>query len=130
MKALRNAFKTIVNDELHQLGYLEEELSFSAGVCIAHYKEPLGMVLSKAAAAQKSAKSDKKGDRNAFCIVATKVCQTCHNLVRRRAYRCLNADSWVENSAVECVNCASDNWIWFIDKRLTFRHLRIQSQTR
>ena len=70
MKNLRKKFKEMVNDEL--LNYLNTEISFSAGVCIAHYKEPLSMVLSKAGAAQKTAKNDDKGKRDAFCIVASK----------------------------------------------------------
>lgn len=72
MQELRNKFKKMVNDELQALGYLNDEISFSAGICIAHYKEPLSMVLGKAAAAQKTAKADKKGERNAFTIVASK----------------------------------------------------------
>ena len=46
------------------------EFSFSAGIAIAHYKEPLALVLSNARHAQEVAKD--KGDRNAFCIVAAK----------------------------------------------------------
>ena len=72
MRDLRNKFKEMVNDELHQLGYLNADITFSAGVCIAHYKEPLSMVLAKAGAAQKTAKNKDKGDRDAFCIVASK----------------------------------------------------------
>ncbi len=72
MRDLRNKFKEMVNDELHKLGYLNADISFSAGICIAHYKEPLSMVLAKAGAAQKTAKKDDKGKRDAFCLVASK----------------------------------------------------------
>jgi CRISPR-associated protein Cmr2 len=90
MTALRNKFKELVNDKLQKLGYLNGELSFSAGVCIAHYKEPLSMVLSKANLAQKAAKSDKKGDRNAFCIVASKHSGENHETYFRWGADCKN----------------------------------------
>lgn len=70
MSELRSKFKELVNDELTK--YRTEEISFSAGVCIAHYKEPLSLVLGKAGKAQKVAKNEDKGDRNAFCITASK----------------------------------------------------------
>jgi CRISPR-associated protein Cmr2 len=93
MRELRNKFKEIVNDELQKLGYLTEQLSFSAGVCIAHYKEPLGMVLDKATAAQKTAKKDKKGDRNAFCIVASKHSGENHETYFKWGANCINVEN-------------------------------------
>lgn len=92
MTALRNKFKELVNDKLQKLGYLNGELSFSAGVCIAHYKEPLSMVLSKANLAQKAAKSDKKGDRDAFCIVASKHSGENHETYFRWGADCENVN--------------------------------------
>ena len=47
-----------------------QSLSFSAGIAIAHYKEPLATVLQKARAAEKSAK--RQGLRNAFAITVVK----------------------------------------------------------
>ena len=95
MQELRNAFAKDVNDSLHtELGYLKEKLSFSAGVCIAHYKEPLSMVLAKAADAQKTAKADKKGERNAFCIVASKHSGENHEAYFNWGTDCENVGHW------------------------------------
>ena len=72
MTELRNAFKCEVNKHLKGFMKPNQEITFSAGVCIAHYKEPLSMVIDKAGKAQKIAKHETKGDRDAFCIVASK----------------------------------------------------------
>ncbi|MGB0524168.1 MAG: type III-B CRISPR-associated protein Cas10/Cmr2 [Flammeovirgaceae bacterium] len=47
-----------------------QPMSFSAGIAIAHYKTPLGVVLDAARAAEKVAKKD--GGRNAFAISVLK----------------------------------------------------------
>ncbi|MGB0525032.1 MAG: type III-B CRISPR-associated protein Cas10/Cmr2 [Flammeovirgaceae bacterium] len=46
------------------------EMTFSAGVAIAHYKEPLGLVLNAVREAEKKAKN--AGGRNAFSILTMK----------------------------------------------------------
>lgn len=97
MQELRNMFKDLVNDKLHKLSYLKKELSFSGGVSIAHYKEPLSMVLAKAAAAQKAAKQDDKGGRNAFSIVASKHSGENHEAYFKWATDCKNVRD------IECV---------------------------
>jgi CRISPR-associated protein Cmr2 len=64
---------------LSELITTTDKLTFSAGVVIAHYKDPLSLVLEQARNAEKVAKD--KGNRNAFCIVASKgsgeIHQTC-----------------------------------------------------
>ncbi|QQS27997.1 MAG: type III-B CRISPR-associated protein Cas10/Cmr2 [Sphingobacteriales bacterium] len=93
LKELRNKFTEIVNNSLKTLGYLNSELSFSAGVCIAHYKEPLGIVLDKASAAQKTAKNKDKGNRNAFCIVASKHSGENHETFFKWGTSCINVEN-------------------------------------
>lgn len=75
MEDLRRNFECHVNAPLQKRYELEKELnsfafSFSAGIAIAHYKEPLGLVLASARHAQDIAK--EKGERDAFCIIAAK----------------------------------------------------------
>ncbi|PSJ78885.1 type III-B CRISPR-associated protein Cas10/Cmr2 [Sphingobacteriales bacterium UPWRP_1] len=77
MEDLHRNFDCRVNKKLQEqylLGNDGEDynFSFSAGIAIAHYKEPLNLVLSKAREAEKAAKDENKGDRNAFCIIASK----------------------------------------------------------
>ncbi len=51
--------------------WFTEEISFSAGICIAHYKEPLSLVLGKARAMEQKAK-DFREAKNAFAIAVMK----------------------------------------------------------
>ncbi|AEE53916.1 type III-B CRISPR-associated protein Cas10/Cmr2 [Haliscomenobacter hydrossis] len=62
LQFLRNLFR----NEVSQPMGLPHEISFSAGICIAHYKTPLGEVVRNAQLAQDHAKEDAR--RNAFCI--------------------------------------------------------------
>lgn len=70
---LHAEFKKTVNDELKSIFSFKEHeiLSFSAGVCIAHYKEPLSLVLSRARTMQDKAK-DARENKNAFGISVIK----------------------------------------------------------
>jgi len=70
LKNLRSIFREIVNDPLHQKFNLLKELSFSAGICVAHYKEPLSLVLDTARNAQDASKDSKV--KNAFAISVIK----------------------------------------------------------
>ncbi|HRK27390.1 MAG TPA: type III-B CRISPR-associated protein Cas10/Cmr2 [Chitinophagales bacterium] len=77
MEELHCNFDCKVNKKLQEQYPLEKDgenynFSFSAGIAIAHYKEPLNLVLSKAREAEKAAKDKSKGDRNTFCIIASK----------------------------------------------------------
>lgn len=66
---LREEFHKTVNSKLS--GKLpDQHLTFSAGIVIAHYKEPLVMVLDKAREMEKAAKEN--GDRNAFGLAVVK----------------------------------------------------------
>jgi CRISPR-associated protein Cmr2 len=72
MGELRSLYHEEVHEELVE--YLAEGtvLSFSAGVCIAHYKNPLGEVVRFAHKAQDYAKSEKGGNRDAFAFYLMK----------------------------------------------------------
>jgi len=68
LKRLRETFKLMVNDKLGSSFSLKSrELTFSAGVVIAHYKLPLSLVLKWADKAEREAKSVHGKD--AVCIV-------------------------------------------------------------
>ena len=72
MSELRSLYHEEVHEKLTE--YLAEDavLSFSAGVCIAHYKNPLGEVVHFAHKAQDYAKSEKGGNRDAFAFYLMK----------------------------------------------------------
>lgn len=72
MSELRTLYQEEVQDKLKE--YLAEGtiLSFSAGVCIAHYKNPLGEVVRFAHKAQDYAKSEQGVNRNAFAFYLMK----------------------------------------------------------
>jgi CRISPR-associated protein Cmr2 len=66
---LRQEFHEQVNNRLDGKSS-KEHLTFSAGIVIAHYKEPLSMVLDKAREMEKEAK--ETGGRNAFGLAVVK----------------------------------------------------------
>jgi CRISPR-associated protein Cmr2 len=68
IKELRAKFQECVALPLKK--YSDDTFSFSAGIVIAHYKEPLSIVLQKAREAEKIAK--EQFNRNAFFIQAIK----------------------------------------------------------
>ncbi|MCW5921264.1 MAG: type III-B CRISPR-associated protein Cas10/Cmr2 [Saprospiraceae bacterium] len=59
---LRDTYQQTVHEQLSAHIEGEHKLTFSAGVCIAHYKEPLSLVLAQAREMEKDAKNlrDKK----------------------------------------------------------------------
>lgn len=71
VKELRRLWKTIVNDELGNKFEFQHGkiMTFSAGIVIAHYKQPLGMVLKQV---REAASEAKKGKKNSFTLVAMK----------------------------------------------------------
>jgi len=75
MKKLREAYKSLVEDPI-KTKFKESfsgSLTFTAGVAIAHYKEPLSVVLGDARAAEKAAKETfKDDDKNAFALSVLK----------------------------------------------------------
>jgi CRISPR-associated protein Cmr2 len=72
MSELRSLYHKEVHKQLKEYLAEDAELSFSAGVCIAHYKNPLGEVVRFAHKAQDYAKSEKGGDRDAFAFYLMK----------------------------------------------------------
>lgn len=69
LKKLRGLFREMINDPLSAFRD-GREIAFTAGICIAHYKEPLSLVLDSARSTQKEAK--KMDDKNAFGITVIK----------------------------------------------------------
>lgn len=76
MQWLRENFDTTINKGMENEGHKSPELSFSAGVAIAHYKTPLSEVLTWARASEKKAKEKYKHltdkPKNAFCLSVLK----------------------------------------------------------
>lgn len=71
LKDLRLLFQEIVDFPLKMFKKSElDNISFSAGICVAHYKEPLSLVLQEAINAQKKAK--ELDGKNAFAIAVIK----------------------------------------------------------
>lgn len=64
---LRRLFSEKVDRPL--AGFKNEKISFSAGICVAHYKEPLSLVLQEAKNAQKAAKDLDKKDAFAISVI-------------------------------------------------------------
>jgi CRISPR-associated protein Cmr2 len=72
MKELRILFQEKVDLPLQKFKKNNaKRISFSAGVCVAHYKEPLSLVLQEAKEAQKAAKKLDE-DKDAFAISVIK----------------------------------------------------------
>lgn len=70
MQYLREQFHEQVNEKLTLFKKANKELTFSAGIVIAHYKTPFSEVLQKARGIEKRAK--KEGGKNAFAITVLK----------------------------------------------------------
>jgi CRISPR-associated protein Cmr2 len=94
MRHLREKFYELVNQPLIEYKKTGEDLTFSAGIVIAHYKTPFSEVLKKAREVEKAAK--RQGDRNAFGIAVMK-----HSGEIQQAVYKWDGD---ENSASGCSN--------------------------
>lgn len=70
MSILRKQFKISISNPLQEYTQEQRDLTFSAGIVISHYKNPLATVLKKSHEAEKIAKN--QADRNAFCISVMK----------------------------------------------------------
>lgn len=71
LKELRILFKQEVSDKLQSYLETPKELTFSAGVCISHYKKPLNIVLEKTRQMEEAAK-DFSADKDCFAICSIK----------------------------------------------------------
>jgi CRISPR-associated protein Cmr2 len=81
MADLRKMFAQMVDNPLKkQYRFKIDEMSFSAGVCIAHYKEPLSLVLSRARSVEKKAK-DWRDVKNAYGIAVIKGSGESHEMI-------------------------------------------------
>jgi CRISPR-associated protein Cmr2 len=74
MTYLRNQFDEQVNQVIspYKNPQLNQQLTFSAGIVIAHYKTPFSEVLKTARDMEKKAKKENEGQRNAFGITVLK----------------------------------------------------------
>lgn len=81
LKWLRRAFTRMVHEPCAPLirPGNEAKLTFSAGICVAHYKEPLSLVLQEARSAQYTAKK-RHADKNAFAISVIKGSGESHTM--------------------------------------------------
>lgn len=68
LEYLRKAYRETVHDALTEYIVPGKELTFSAGVCIAHYKEPLSLVLAQARDLEHRAKELNPKKKDAFGI--------------------------------------------------------------
>ena len=92
MMSLRQGFDCLVNQSLKQFCRNNKELTFSAGVLIAHYKMPLHIVLQEARRLEKVAKEE--GGRDAFAMGVMKRSGESHQI----CYKWRDGEEWnVEN---------------------------------
>lgn len=70
LKQLRTTFKMEVSNQIKE--FTDKELSFSVGICVAQYKEPLTLVLEEARRAESRAKDFDNGKKDAFSISVIK----------------------------------------------------------
>jgi CRISPR-associated protein Cmr2 len=68
---LRRKFKELVSDALREYVKDDKELTFSMGICIAHYKSPLHHVLKLVRSIEKEAK-EHRDEKNMFAIALMK----------------------------------------------------------
>ena len=78
LKVLREKFREMVNDRLQDSAV--QELSFSAGVCIAHYKAPLDLVFEEAKKMESAAK-DFRETKNAVAFSLMKRSGEIHQAI-------------------------------------------------
>lgn len=71
LKQLRQKFDVLVNQGISEYKIDDKNLSFSAGIVIAHYKMPLSEVLNLARKLEKDAKNIDD-DKNAFAVAVIK----------------------------------------------------------
>lgn len=79
-------FRRLYDDKVNKNDFVKKflkedtEITFSAGICIAHYKEPLSLVLNRARAMEQKAKDYRKS-KNAFGIAVIKGSGEDHDTV-------------------------------------------------
>jgi len=69
LKELNSEFNKLISEPLKETYTITDSFTFSAGVVIAHYKTPLGTVLSEA---RKSEKKAKNYGKDAVCLTVMK----------------------------------------------------------
>lgn len=82
LKELRKQFKIMISDKLIDFKEENKEFTFSAGVCIAHYKTPLSHVISSARKMEKNAKKNSD-NKDAIAISVIKRSGEINNSVFR-----------------------------------------------
>lgn len=69
LTTLRKEFKKQVNDKIQENYKLKKDFTFSAGICIAHYKIPLKVVLDYTRQMEKTAKKIDGKDALAIAVI-------------------------------------------------------------
>jgi CRISPR-associated protein Cmr2 len=119
LKELRENFKEKVNKPLQQKYPLMKnntrfDFTFSAGIAIAHYKTPLGVVLKTAKKMEDKAKEFHK-DKNAFGVAVLKHSGEQHEMVIQWGQNAENLDR-MKYIIDELNSHFSDTWIKNIEK--------------
>ncbi len=70
IKELNSEFSTLISEPLQEKYNITDNFTFSAGIVIAHYKTPLGTVLSEARKSEKKAK--KNSGKDSVCLTVLK----------------------------------------------------------
>jgi len=84
IETLRENFNNQVNKEIHKVFSIDNDLTFSAGVVVNHYKYPLSEAVKWARKVEDEAKED--GHRNAFAIAVIKHSGEIHKTVCKWSY--------------------------------------------
>lgn len=99
---LRKQFDEQVNQNLQKKFKLREHLTFTAGICIGHYKEPLTDIVNGTRMAEKFGKKveqkySEEQDKDAFCI----------SVMKRNGERLASVFKW-QTKAIDNVPCLLD----------------------
>ena len=104
-----DVFYQTVNRALQQDYELKQNFTISAGVSIAHYKEPLSIALQNARIAEKAAK--EKGDRNAISFNVSKHSGNQHQFIYKWKFGFDGEHGHVLSLAKETVSLLSEKVI-------------------
>lgn len=110
LKRLRKDFDKYVNVPLKDKFSFNENLTFSAGVAIAHYKTPLNIVLNEATNMQKNAKNNSI-NKNALGIAVLKHSGESHQFTIEWGKNLMNIEN-LEALFLALKDDFSDKWIY------------------
>lgn len=124
VQTLREKFEEMVNGPLCELKEdPNKNISFSAGICIAHYKTPLDKVISEARKQEEIAKRNRsiiysnEVDKDSFSISVLK--RSGEHILSTLSFRTRKSENAVLNilsAIMEKMESFSDNFIRVLDK--------------